>query len=311
MELHEIRYFLAISKTLNFTKAAEACQVSQPALTRAIHKLEDELGGLLFSRERNNTHLTELGRLIEPHLREVIAQEGEVKQAAARFLTLEKASLSIGVMCTIAPIQFVSFLVHFRSDNPGVEITLVESVPSRLSELLITGELDVALMSRPDGFARPLQACALYPERFVIACSAGHRFARRKYIQIAELDGEFYCELIASFRTSWVKCAATKVRSCFGPTRANAKTGFCTWSQRGSASAFFQSIQQASRVLSAVPSRQRSSERCVSLRFQDAADRHRWPPLFTRFLDTPGRQQLKHWATIHYSSQEVIVPASV
>ena len=192
MELHEIRYFLAISKTLNFTKAAEACQVSQPALTRAIHKLEDELGGLLFSRERNNTHLTELGRLIEPHLREVIAQEGEVKQAAARFLTLEKASLSIGVMCTIAPIQFVSFLGHFRSDNPGVEITLVESVPSRLSELLITGELDVALMSRPDGFARPLQACALYPERFVIACSAGHRFARRKYIQIAELDGEFY-----------------------------------------------------------------------------------------------------------------------
>ena len=71
MELHEIRYFLALSKTLNFTKAAEICNVSQPALTRAIQKMEDELGGLLFSRERNNTHLTELGRLLEPHLTEV------------------------------------------------------------------------------------------------------------------------------------------------------------------------------------------------------------------------------------------------
>src|SRR6185312_471185 len=76
MELHEIRYFLALSKTLNFTKAAEACHVSQPALTRAIRKMEDELGGLLFSRERNNTHMTELGRLIEPHLAEVLRRPG-------------------------------------------------------------------------------------------------------------------------------------------------------------------------------------------------------------------------------------------
>jgi DNA-binding transcriptional LysR family regulator len=99
MELHEIRYFLALSKTLNFTKAAEACHVSQPALTRAIQKMEDELGGLLFSRERSNTHLTQLGRLIEPHLAAVAAQAFEVKRTAVRFLKLEKASLAIGVMC--------------------------------------------------------------------------------------------------------------------------------------------------------------------------------------------------------------------
>ena len=84
MELHEIRYFLALSKTLNFTKAAEVCNVSQPALTRAIQKMEDELGGLLFSRERNNTHLTELGRLLEPHLTEVLARTQQAKETAAR-----------------------------------------------------------------------------------------------------------------------------------------------------------------------------------------------------------------------------------
>jgi LysR family transcriptional regulator, hydrogen peroxide-inducible genes activator len=196
MELHEIRYFLALSRTLNFTKAAEACNVSQPALTRAIRKMEDELGGLLFSRERNNTHMTDLGRLIEPHLAEVVTQTGKVKLTATRFLKLEKASLALGVMCTIAPLQFVSFLGRFRADHPGVEVTLLESVPEQLCDLLLRGELDVALMARPDGFSYPLHAVELFSERFVIACSAGHRFAARRHVPMAELSGEFYLSRI-------------------------------------------------------------------------------------------------------------------
>ena len=96
--------------------------------------------------------MTELGRLIEPHLAEVVAQAGEVKRTAARFLKLEKANLAVGVMCTIAPVQFVSFLGRFRADNPGVEVTLLEEVPERLCDPLVSGELDVALMARPDGF---------------------------------------------------------------------------------------------------------------------------------------------------------------
>lgn len=196
MELKEIRYFLALSETLHFTKAAEACNISQPALTRAIKKLEDEIGGLLFSRERSNTHMTELGRLIKPHLAEIVARSGEVQQSAARFLKLERANLAIGVMCTIAPVQFVTFMSRFRADHPGIEVTLLESVPDRLCELLVKGELDVALMARPDGFPVPLQAKELYLERFVIACSAGHRFAGRDAVRVAELDGEFYLSRI-------------------------------------------------------------------------------------------------------------------
>ena len=192
MESQEIRYFLAMSRTLNFTKAAEACHVSQPALTRAIQKMEDELGGLLFSRERSNTHLTELGRLIEPHLAEIMARTQEAKRTAARFIRLENAHLALGTMCTIAPAQFVSFLSRFRADNPGIEVTLLESTPDRLCDLLVKGELDVALMARPSGFPAPLQASRLYSERFVIACSAGHRFATRTLVRMAELDGELY-----------------------------------------------------------------------------------------------------------------------
>jgi DNA-binding transcriptional LysR family regulator len=205
VELHEIRYFLALGKTLNFTKAAEMCNVSQPALTRAIQKMEDELGGLLFSRERNNTHLTELGRMLEPHLTEVLTRTQAAKETANRFLRLDSAQLRLGVMCTIGPVLFVSFLSRFRADNPGIEITLTEAVPNRLCDLLVKGELDVALIARPDGFAAPLQPQPLYRERFVIACSAGHPFARRNAVRVAELDGQDYlarinCEFFDTLR---------------------------------------------------------------------------------------------------------------
>jgi LysR family transcriptional regulator, hydrogen peroxide-inducible genes activator len=153
-------------------------------------------GACCSRAERNNTHLTELGRLIEPHLAEVVAQAGQAKQTAARFLKLEEAHLALGVMCTIAPVQFVSFLGRFRSDNPGVEVTLLEGVPEQLCNFLIEGKLDVALMARPDGFQPPLRALELYPERFVIACAAGHRFAAKGNVPMAELDGEFYLSRI-------------------------------------------------------------------------------------------------------------------
>jgi LysR family transcriptional regulator, hydrogen peroxide-inducible genes activator len=196
MELHEIRYFLALCKTLNFTKAAELCHVSQPALTRAIQKLEDELGGLLFSRERSNTHLTDLGRLLEPQLAQVLERTQAAKESASRFLRLDGAQLSIGVMCTIGPMRFVSFLNRFRVDNPGIEVTLLEAVPDRLGDMLVKGELDVAIMSRPGGFAPPLKGQVLYTERFMIACSAGHKFARRNAVPMAELDGQTYLSRI-------------------------------------------------------------------------------------------------------------------
>ncbi len=119
MELHQIRYFLALGETLNFTKAAEVCHITQPALTRAIRNMEEELGGLLFSRERNNTHLTELGRLIEPHLTEIMARAGEAKQTAARFIKLEKAQLSLGVMCTISPVAICQLPQSLQGRQSG------------------------------------------------------------------------------------------------------------------------------------------------------------------------------------------------
>src|SRR5215475_4446997 len=103
MEMHQIRYFLAVSEVLNFTRAAERCHVSQPALTRAIQTLEDELGGPLFHRERQNTHLTELGRMMLPYLQDVLDQSRQAKERARAFASPGSAPLALGVMCTIGP----------------------------------------------------------------------------------------------------------------------------------------------------------------------------------------------------------------
>ena len=85
MEMHQVRYFLAVCETLNFTRAAERCHVAQPSLTRAIQKLEQEFGGPLFRRERNRTHLTDLGRLVQPHMRAVSAAAEAAHTEAEEF----------------------------------------------------------------------------------------------------------------------------------------------------------------------------------------------------------------------------------
>ena len=165
MEMHQVRYFLAVADTLNFTRAAEQCHVSQPALTRAIQQLEEELGGLLLRRERKLTHLTDFGQLIEPHLRQLAADAEAAKTTAKRFLNLQQAQIRLGVMCTIGPARFMGFLARFRDANPGCDLTLVEGVPAGLSQMLLQGELDLAVMAQPDAFnesegrRRPQRRC--------------------------------------------------------------------------------------------------------------------------------------------------------
>jgi DNA-binding transcriptional LysR family regulator len=192
MEMHEIRYFLAVCETLNFTRAAERCNVTQPALTRAIQKIEGELGGLLFRRERNLTHLTDLGRLLRPQLEEVMRRSEAVKAAARGFLKLDNAPLRLGVMCTIGPMRFMGFLASFRQRHPGIEITLVEGVPERLGKILLEGELDLALLAQPEAFDERLDITPLYREPFVVAFPVGHRFEAMNAVPFREVAGEDY-----------------------------------------------------------------------------------------------------------------------
>jgi DNA-binding transcriptional LysR family regulator len=192
MDLHHIRYFLAVCETLNFTRAAEACNVTQPALSRAIQQLEDEVGGLLFRRERNLTHLTDLGQLMRPRLAQVMEAVGSVKREAKEFLTLETANLTVGIMCTVGPTRFTGLLADFRMRFPGISLKLIEGVPAQLSAKLEKGDIDVALMAMVDGFPERFDVKPIYKERFLIAFPAGHRFTEMETVPIAAVNGENY-----------------------------------------------------------------------------------------------------------------------
>ena len=196
METHQIRYFLAVCDTLNFTRAAERCNVTQPALTRAVQKLEEELGGLLFRRERHLTHLTDLGRLVRPQLAQIWDQAETAKTTAQSFLKLEDAALNVGLMCTIGPLRGIGFLNTFRNDHPGIDITLLEGVPSKLAELLTDGSLDVAVMAQPAAFDERCDVYPLYREHFVLAFPPGHRFESHNAIRFKDIAGESYLRRI-------------------------------------------------------------------------------------------------------------------
>jgi DNA-binding transcriptional LysR family regulator len=196
MEMHEIRYFLAASETLNFHRAAEMVHVTQPALTRAIQKLEGELGAALFYRERHRVCLTDFGRLMRGHLEDVFRRSESARTTARNFLKLEAAPLTLGVMCTIGPVRFVGFLNAFHERHPGIEVTVVEGVPSRLTEFLLEGRLDVALMAQPQGFDHRLAAEPIYTERFGLAFAAGHRFEQRNTLHLTDVEGEPYLSRI-------------------------------------------------------------------------------------------------------------------
>ncbi len=196
MELHEIRYFLALSEVLNFTRAAEACNVTQPALTRAIKSLEDKLGGVLIHRERGNTHLTELGRMMRPYFQEMFTRMEEAKRRARSFAKLSEARLTVGVMCTIGPSKMIDLFGEFTARNPGVELYLRDGAAGSLEEMLVKGELDVAIYCKPDAPSDALHALPLFGERFVIAVAESHPLARLSEIRLADLDGQSYLSRI-------------------------------------------------------------------------------------------------------------------
>ncbi len=192
MEIHQIRYFLAVCETLNFTRAAERCNVSQPALTRAIKSLEDELGGELLRRERNLTHLTELGRLVHVPLAGVLAETERTKKEAQAFLKLDDAPLKLGMMCTIGPARLTGMLEHLHKAFPGIQIHLIEDTPVALVERLMCGEVELAVIATPEAKPERLDIVPLYRERFVLAFPPGHRFEKKNAVRIEDMDGENY-----------------------------------------------------------------------------------------------------------------------
>src|SRR5262245_45032298 len=193
MELHEIRYFLAVARKLNFTRAAEACNVSQPALTRAVRKLEAELGGALFHRGPGGVELTALGRSLMPKLEEIERSVVEVKDTADQHTRQRPHSLRIGVMCTVGPFHLVDVLARLRSELNDLEVSLTEAPASRVVELLLADDVDVAIAGWPT-YSDKVVATPVLEERYAVAVRADHPLANLQEVPLERLAEQPYLE---------------------------------------------------------------------------------------------------------------------
>jgi LysR family hydrogen peroxide-inducible transcriptional activator len=223
MEMHQIRYFLAVCDELNFTRAAEKCHVAQPSLTRAVKLLEDELGGALFHRERANTHLSELGRAVRPFLEEVYGKARDAKDLAAAFLQMDRTPLKLGIMCTIGPANLVGLLSSLKTQYPGIDLQLIDASAPELHEQLMGGELEAAIYCWPDQQDERLHYLPLFREQFVIALGRRHHLAKQNAIRVSDLNGEPYvnranCEYATAARNIFLE-QGTKVQRVYRSDR--------------------------------------------------------------------------------------------
>jgi DNA-binding transcriptional LysR family regulator len=192
MQLHELRYFLALCEALNFTRAAEICNVTQPALTRAIRRLEEKLGAPLVNRERGNTHLNEFGHVMLPHFRKMLREKEAAERRARDFVSLKEVRLTVGLMCTIGPIGLVELFREFAQDHSGISLSIKDGEASEIEMQLVTGGIDVAIYCRPVEMDEHVQSYHLFTERFVVAISPGHPLTRLMAVRVGDLEGHRY-----------------------------------------------------------------------------------------------------------------------
>jgi LysR family transcriptional regulator, hydrogen peroxide-inducible genes activator len=193
MEMHQVRYFLAVAQELNFSRAAEKCNVSQPSLSRAVQQLEGELGGPLFHRERHLTHLTDLGEMVRPHLETVYEAAIKAKRLSQDLSQLKRVPLKLGIMSTISPDEIVDLIAALKMRHDGLELRLCDANAKELRERLLAGDLEVVIYALPgEEVDERAYVMPLFQEQMVIAVHAEHRLAKEGAFPVKELDGESY-----------------------------------------------------------------------------------------------------------------------
>lgn len=197
MEMFQVRYVLAAAKSLNFTKAAAQCNVSQPALTKAVKTLEAELGAPVFHREGKQILLSDFGRSLLPHLQHILHETEATRNLADNFRLLKKVPIRLGVMSTVGPVRLSRFLAKFQADHPGVEVAVSESGAADLKAQLEGGDLDLAVLNTMDQARGSFTVHDLYKERYVVIFPPEHRLAALNTIKLADLSDEPYVDRLS------------------------------------------------------------------------------------------------------------------
>ena len=187
MELHQVRYFLAACRTLNFTRAAAECNVTQPALSRAIQQLEAELGGELFRRERTLTHVTDLGHAVQPALALCYESSLSAKKLAQTFGKGGQAHLHLALARSIDMDQVSPVLGEVAGAFPQLEINIFRGPPHEIAEKMKSGDVELAVAEPLGDSWERFEAKKLYEERFGLLMSRRHGFSQRNGIELGDL----------------------------------------------------------------------------------------------------------------------------
>jgi LysR family transcriptional regulator, hydrogen peroxide-inducible genes activator len=189
MEMHQLRYVVAVARTGNFSRAAEQCHVAQPSLSQQIQKLEDELGERLFDRMKREAKLTSYGEAFLRRAVKILEEVDAAKREATDTKKLLRGTVTVGVLPTIAPYLLPEVIAAFTGRFPGVEIIVQEETTARLLKLLLGYEIDLAIASQPIHDER-LHVRELFSEELLLTLPPGHPLARKRTVKASDLGGE-------------------------------------------------------------------------------------------------------------------------
>ncbi len=186
MTLQQLEYLIALDDHRHFSRAAEACGVTQPTLTLQLQKLEEELGEQLFDRRRQPVRPTELGERIIAQARVVLREAGQLLALVDEMGSGLAGTYRIGVIHTLAPYLMPLFLPRFARAHPDVRLVIDERKTSRVLEGLRNGQLDLGIVVAPID-APDLEAVPLFEEPFLAYLPEGHALRRRKRVARSDL----------------------------------------------------------------------------------------------------------------------------
>lgn len=187
MELRQVRYFLALSETRNFTRAAELCNVRQPTLTLAVKRLEEELGGPLIHRERGNTHLTQLGEEVLPFLQQVYDSSAAAFRLAREITDGTRVPLNFGVSDIIRRSALLAPLRETVTGEEGLELRIEGGLDTDLARLLEEGVLHLALVDGAAVVSERLRFRPIYREDFRVLMAEGDPLSRLQRVTLEDL----------------------------------------------------------------------------------------------------------------------------
>ena len=189
MTFNELRFIVAVARERNFRRAAEKSFISQPALSLAIQKLEQELGVSIFERGKNEVNLTKIGALIVEQAQRTLDDAARIREIAAQDNDPLTGILRVGIIHSVGPYLLPELIPALKKIAPHMPLEVEENITANLDVLLRNGKLDVIIIALPFGDSG-IHTQALYDEAFEVVVGSDHHWATRRSIKAAELSQE-------------------------------------------------------------------------------------------------------------------------